>query len=62
MAYVAPIISIAGGIVLLDEVLTGRIIVGGLMSLSGVFLAGSGARKEAAPAPITASAAGVAGD
>lgn len=62
VAYVAPIISIMGGIVLLDEVLTGRIIFGGLMSLAGVFLAGSGARKEAAAVPVAASAAGVAGD
>lgn len=62
VAYVAPIISIFGGIVLLDEVLTGRIVLGGLMSLSGVFLAGSGARKESAAQSVPATATGVAGD
>lgn len=48
VAYVAPIISIAGGIFLLDEVLTVPIIIGGALSLAGVALAGSGARAEAA--------------
>lgn len=62
VAYVAPLISVAGGIVLLDEVLTGRIITGGLLSLTGVLLAGSGARKEAGSVNAGATAAGVAGD
>lgn len=62
VAYVAPIISVFGGVVLLDEVLTGRIIIGGLMSISGVVLAGSGSRKEAVSVRPGATAAGVAGD
>ena len=48
VAYVAPLISVAGGIFLLDEVLTIPIVIGGLLSLAGVILAGSGARAEAA--------------
>jgi len=62
VAYAAPVISIMGGIVLLDEVLTGRIIVGGLMSLTGVFLAGSGARREARSVTAGSTASGVAGN
>jgi len=39
VAYVAPIISVIAGIVLLDEVLTLSIVIGGLLALAGVVLA-----------------------
>jgi drug/metabolite transporter (DMT)-like permease len=62
VAYVAPVISIMGGIVLLDEVLTGFIIAGGMLSITGVVLAGSGARTESRSIAAATGAAAVAGD
>lgn len=51
VAYVAPIISLIGGVVILDEVITVPIVIGGILAIAGVFLAGSGSRREArAPA------------
>lgn len=44
VAYVAPLISVVGGVLLLDEVLTGPIVIGGALALTGVVLAGSTAR------------------
>lgn len=44
VAYVAPLISVVGGVVLLDEVLTVPIIIGGALAITGVVLAGAGAR------------------
>ncbi|NND02280.1 MAG: DMT family transporter, partial [Acidimicrobiia bacterium] len=44
VAYVAPLISVIGGVLILDEVLTAPIIIGGSLALTGVVLAGSSAR------------------
>jgi drug/metabolite transporter (DMT)-like permease len=38
VGYVAPLISVVAGALLLDEVITGAIVVGGLLTLSGVAL------------------------
>lgn len=46
VAYVAPIITVIGGVFILDEVLTTPIIIGGALALTGVILAGSDVRKE----------------
>ncbi len=56
VAYVAPLISVAGGIVLLDEKLTIPIIIGGLLALSGVVLAGGGISLKPRPEPVEADA------
>lgn len=42
-AYVAPLIGVIGGAVLLDEVITPVIALGGLLTLTGVVLVGRGA-------------------
>ena len=47
VAYVGPVISVIAGVLILDEVLTPVIVVGGLLALSGVVIAGRGARREA---------------
>lgn len=39
-AYVAPLIGVVGGAVLLDEVITPVIVLGGLLTLSGVVMVG----------------------
>ncbi len=44
VAYVAPVITVIGGVVILDEVLTPPIIIGGALALTGVVLAGSSTR------------------
>lgn len=46
VAYVAPLISVIAGVVILDEVVTFPIMVGGALALAGVVLAGSGARRR----------------
>ncbi len=57
VAYVAPLITVMAGVVLLDEVITSRIVIGGMMSLAGVALAGAGGRAEATAAAVEAEAA-----
>lgn len=44
VAYVAPVITVASGVLILDEVLSGPIIIGGALALTGVVLAGVGDR------------------
>lgn len=44
--YVAPLVGVTAGAILLDEVITPAIAVGGLLTLSGVVLVG---RKKTAP-------------
>lgn len=44
VAYVAPLISVVGGVLILDEVLSAPIIIGGALALTGVVLAGSSSR------------------
>ena len=46
VAYVAPLITVIGGVLILDEVLTGPIIIGGALALTGVILAGSSTRSS----------------
>ncbi len=45
-AYVAPLVGVVGGAVLLDEVITPAIVVGGLLTITGVVMVG---RKAATP-------------
>ena len=40
-AYVAPLVGVIGGAVLLDEVITPAIVVGGLLTVTGVVMVGS---------------------
>jgi drug/metabolite transporter (DMT)-like permease len=40
-AYVAPLVGVIGGAVLLDEVITPAIVVGGLLTITGVVMVGS---------------------
>jgi drug/metabolite transporter (DMT)-like permease len=44
--YVAPLVGVTAGALLLDEVITPAIAIGGLLTLTGVVLVG---RKTAAP-------------
>ena len=44
VAYVAPVITVASGVLLLDEVLTPPIVIGGALAITGVVLAGVGDR------------------
>lgn len=44
VAYVAPLITVVAGVVLLDEELTAPILVGGALAIVGVVLAGAGQR------------------
>ncbi|NND01729.1 MAG: DMT family transporter [Acidimicrobiia bacterium] len=44
VAYVAPLITVIGGVLILDEVLTAPILIGGSLALTGVVLAGSSTR------------------
>jgi len=57
VAYVAPLISIGAGIVLLDEVLTLPIVIGGGLALTGVVLAGSSASMRSRSDPATVDVA-----
>lgn len=45
VAYVAPVITVTAGVVILDEVLTLPIVAGGALAMIGVVLAGSDARS-----------------
>lgn len=45
-AYAAPLVGVIGGAVLLDEVITPAIVVGGLLTITGVVMVG---RKATAP-------------
>jgi len=47
VAYVAPLIAVASGVLILDEVLTVPILIGGMLAIAGVVLAGSGSRRDA---------------
>ncbi len=48
--YLAPVIGVVGGVALLGEHLTVPIVVGGALTMVGVFLAGRGPVRAAAPA------------
>lgn len=39
--YVAPLVGVVGGILILDEVLTTSIVIGGVLTLAGVVIVGS---------------------
>ena len=51
VGYIAPIIAVVAGVVLLDEVLTAGIIAGGIFALAGALLVSIGRR----PVPLTAA-------
>lgn len=43
-AYIAPLVAVVAGAILLDEIITGTIVVGAVLSISGVALVGRGRR------------------
>jgi drug/metabolite transporter (DMT)-like permease len=48
--YVAPLVGVVGGWLLLDEVITATLLVGGVLTLVGVALATSARRRPAVDA------------
>jgi len=51
--YLAPLVGVVGGAVILDEVITTAIVVGGSLAVAGVVLVGRGGRRT--PLPATGS-------
>lgn len=51
--YLAPLVGVVGGALLLDEVITTAIVVGGSLAVLGVILVGRGGRRT--PLPATGS-------
>ncbi len=51
--YLAPLVGVVGGALILDEVITTAIVVGGALAVAGVILVGRGGRRT--PLPATGS-------
>jgi len=56
--YLAPVIGVVGGAVLLDEVITPAIAVGGALAVLGVAVAGHGRRRSRAAVAVTGAGSG----